>query len=58
MHLVSGMNFCGLPGTYTIPKGDGQYIVRSDNYGAFKIHMQVTGNGKPYMHDLTVYRKP
>lgn len=41
-----------------IPKGDGQYMTWSDNYGAFKVHMQVTGNGKPYIHDLTVYRKP
>lgn len=49
------MNFCHLPGTYNIPKGDGQYYIYGDRNGKFKVHMQVSGNGKPYIHDLTHY---
>jgi hypothetical protein len=50
------MNFGNLPGKYQIPKGDGQYFIWSDDYGKFKISMQVSGNGKAYTHDLTHYR--
>lgn len=52
------MNFGGLPGRYQIPCNDGFYNVFSNSYGKMQINMQVNGNGKPYMHDLTHYEFP
>lgn len=42
-----------MPGTYQIPKGDGRINIFSDKYGVFKVNMQISGNAKSFMHDLS-----
>lgn len=44
-----------MPGAYELPKGDGIVNIFTDRYGVFKVNMQVSGNAKSYVHDLSHY---